>query len=1122
MTNTKFKSLFAAAAVSALFALPVVADDTELLLVNPDPSSLPKPNVLFILDTSGSMSSEEETVAPYDPTEEYDGDCKSDLLYWTDTGDKPDCNNSDAKDRAIKKDEFYCQAAATELAGLGSYAGTLAQYRETEGVKIEIWQQLEVNNDSDPVECAADSGKHGDGTAGRVYATALADQKNPWTADPNLEIAWGSAPRNVSYSVYDGNYLNWENNPITIEISRNEIMRTVVTNMLRSVSNMNVGVMCFNNEDGGVVIQSLIDLDDNRQKLIDVVDGLNANGFTPLAETLNEAAQYWLGLNGYYAEKIAEFTTDPAALQGGTGHLYNSPVTDVCAKNYNVLLTDGQPVRDTEAKTLTPNLPGFSSTFEQVDGVGNGRTACTGTAEGDCLDDIAQYLSLADLDPNYPGLQNVTTHTIGFTIDLPLLKDTAELSGGEYFLADDISSLSLALLEIVANINDRSLSFTAPAVSVNSFNRTRNLNRLYLTMFGARPKVHWPGNLKQYLISDNKIIDASGQDAVNPDSGFFYDTATSVWNDGEADGNDVRKGGAATRIPDPADRNLYTNKTGDEDLTSIGNQLTPTNSAEYKAEDFGLTGAASDPTVADMINWMRGEDIRDEDKNPDTTKRNAMGDPLHSQPAAIVYGGTPTDPDLVVYMATNDGYLHAIDGKTGEELWAFVPFDLLPNMSRLYYNPESKYKNYGLDGDVVPIVKDDNKNGIVDGSDFVYLVFGMRRGGSKYFALDVTDRNAPKLMWDETYDNSGQSWSSPVVTRINIDKGGINKDLAVMVVGAGYDPIHDSGPMPADPDARGAGIYFIDVEDGEELWSAALDDADLELGTMTRSIPTAIRVLDVTGDGFADRMYAADMGGQVWRFDIFNGEKDDDLVTGGVIAQLGIEGNGGTTGPDNRRFYNTPDVSLFTDPLQVRRYMAVSIGSGYRSHPFDLSATDNFFSLRDPDPFRQLTQDEYDNYDIIKVDDLINVSGKTKVELKPADRGWRFELPDNQKVLADSVTFNNEVFFVGFSPESQASEGCYAGVGTNYLYRMSIINGDPVVTNLDALDPNDSDEARRDKLAQGGIAPSPTILFPSPTDPDCDGEACSPPPIGCVGVECFDPGFVNNPVRTLWTDNATQ
>ena len=289
---------------------------------------------------------------------------------------------------------------------------------------------------------------------------------------------------------------------------------------------------------------------------------------------------------------------------------------------------------------------------------------------------------------------------------------------------------------------------------------------------------------------------------------------------------------------------------------------------------------------------------------------------------------------------------------------------------------------------------------------------------------------------------------------------------------------------------------------------------------MTRAIPTQIRVLDISGDGFADRMYAADMGGQIWRFDLMNGNDPLNLVEGGVIARLGAEGLGAPTPADTRRFYNTPDVSMFTDPVQEdRRYLAISIGSGYRAHPFDLNAADRFYSLRDPDVFRQLDETDYANYDVITDDELVEVSGSVRVELGPADRGWRFTLPANEKVLADSITFNNEVFFIGFTPQNNAQATCSAGAGTNFLYRVSVINGDPVVNNLDALAPEDADDARKSTLAQGGIAPSPTILFPSPAD-DCDGAACSPPPLGCVGVECFDPGFANNPVRTLWSQDG--
>ena len=72
--------------------------------------------------------------------------------------------------------------------------------------------------------------------------------------------------------------------------------------------------------------------------------------------------------------------------------------------------------------------------------------------------------------------------------------------------------------------------------SVNTFNRTQNLNNLYLTMFGARSSVHWPGNLKKYKLVNRVITDANGVAAVDPNTGFFYDSALSYWTSGGADG----------------------------------------------------------------------------------------------------------------------------------------------------------------------------------------------------------------------------------------------------------------------------------------------------------------------------------------------------------------------------------------------------------------------------------------------------------------------------------------------------------------------------------------------------------------------------------------------------------
>ena len=1114
---------------------PVWADDTELLLLNPSAITQPKPNILFILDTSGSMGSLESTVEPYDSAQTYTGTCDTSKLYWSAVSNEPVCDGTETQ--IIKKSSFMCASSVNQLAGIGSYSNTMVQWRPTPYTFADgssgsayWWQSLLAGDETSFIECQSDRSIHGDGTVGEVYATAYGSfgaGGNPWVSDPTVELSWGSAPRNVEYTVYDGNYLNWKLSPVTVNLSRMAIVREVTKTVLNSITEVNVGIMRFNNQNGGPVIQGITDLDTNRTKILNTIDTLNAGGKTPLSETLYEAALYWNGLPAEFGENITEHTTDPNALVSSGPEIYRTPIVDSCAKNYNVLLTDGVPVNDEEAHALVPTLPQFAAL--------TGNAACVGGNDGDCLDDIGEYLKLRDSDAVQPGIQNVTTHTIGFSINLPILADTAKKSGGEYFLANDVQNLTIALLQIVNDITDKSLAFSAPAVSVNTFNRTQNLNDIYLTMFGVKNKVHWPGNLKKYEITNRvsidmngdtivtpTITDANGIDAVNPATGFFNDNARSYWSVG-ADGNDVALGGSASRLPDPIMRKLLTFNGINSNLSSSNNMIIPSNSA-LVAADFGLTGATGEPTRDEMIRWMRGEDIQDEDANPATTIRYAMGDPLHSLPASIVYGGTAASPDVVIYTATNDGYLHAIDGATGNELWSFVPKELLPRMARLYFDPDSKYKSYGLDGNIVPVVFDEDRNGIIDGAnDFVRIIFGMRRGGDRYYALDVTNKNQPQMLWISSPAELGQSWSTPVVARV--DAPGVNSNKAVVVLGGGYDPAHDTNTHPAVDDAQGAAIIMLDLESGAELWRASRNGGsnDLNLASMKRSIPGGIRVIDISGDGFADRMYAADLGGQILRFDIHNGTTGSGFVTGGVIAQLGAEGLSGTPSlPDTRRFYTSPDVSLFNSNELDARFLAISLGSGYRAHPLDNINSDRFFSVRDPDVFRQLTQNEYDAYTTITEADLVEVSGAVRTQLSITDKGWQFTLPYNQKVLSDSVTFNDSVFFVAFSPEINVANSCAAGAGTNFLYQVSVINGDPVVNNLDILAAADADGARENTLQQGGIAPSPTILFPSANLSTCTGAACSPPPIGCVGVECFNPGFDNNPVRTLWTQDGIQ
>ena len=1122
---------------------PAVADDTELLIANPSKTNSTPSNIMFILDTSGSMNDPVSSTQPYDSTQDYSslGSCDRSNIYWTTIDVVPACEDAggNANVQFVGKASFLCNDAILRMTGIGAYTGVMVQHHNG-GTGPARWQQLDIGNSTDPVECENDSGVHGGAVAADVYAGAGSGQAQ-FTSDPLSEISWGSGDAAQVYTVYDGNYLNWKENPVIASIPKMTIMRAVIRNLLNSIEDVNVGVMRFNSSgEGGRIVHDISDLDTDRAVILAKIQALLGGGATPLAESLFESALYWRGMSADYGnfstvtavdplDPLLTITTqtpadvDSTAFVAGVPGTYQQPALPVCSRNFNVLLSDGVPVNDVGAQTKAPaDLPGFPA-------------SCAGTGDGRCLDEIGAYLANVSIsgDPNNP--QTVVTHTIGFAINLPILIDTAAASGGDYYRADDVETLTTALLRIVSNILDKGLSFAAPSVAVNTFNRTQNLNDLYISTFVPAGEVHWPGNLKKYTLDSTGVIkDASTpvRDAVDPGTGFFDINARSHWTVGNADGDDVLLGGAANVLPDPANRRVFTNFGGDTTLSGATN-LIETGNLGLQLSDFGLSGAAGEPTLADIINWTRGEDVLDDDNDPLTTVRYVMGDPLHSQPAAVVYGGTAANPDVVVYTATNDGFFHAIDGSTGREIWSFIPKTLLTDLPELMLNGSSTYKHYGIDGDVVPVVMDHNKNGIIDGNDFVHVIFGMRRGGTQYFSIDVTNKNSPVLNWIKTYPEFGQSWSRPVVARVDVNSNLFdpleNPMKAVVILGEGYDTVHDTRALPANPDNVGAGISMLELFSGERIWRAGRANADLTIPAMTRSIPSEIRVVDFSGDGFIDRMYAVDVGGQVFRFDVFRNRAPATIITGGVIARFGGEGVASAGDTDTRRFYSAPDVSIFTDPVANRRFIAIGVGSGYRAHPLDVSATDTYFSLRDPDLFAKLNLTAYTNYNIAYEGNMHEVSGQVRTSIGANERGWKFTVPARQMVLSSSATFDNSVFFIGFSPDASAAASaaataanrCEVAPGQNFLYRVNVSNGDPYANNLDTMDPNDSDAARVTALEQGGIAPSPAFLFPGGAS-GCTGAACSPPPIGCVGVECFDPGFANNPVRTLWTQDGIE
>lgn len=1154
-----------------------LADDTEIFESAPVNGAAARPNILLIIDTSGSMVDNNVTQAmDYDPLTSYGGSCTRDVIYWKQGSDSFNCRDNSSQ--YINTDALVCSAASLQVAAVGTYvSANTAQWR---GGSNKRWEGLRTSQhtNSNPVECEADAAL-GHGLVDRDGKLPANGSSGPFTTTAAQSV---SLAGQNTYTFYSGNYLNYlanvgSDNQVTL--TRLAVVQSVARKFVDSLNGVNVGLMRFQNKDardggaqGGYVIHEFAPIETARQEIKDQITALNGNSYTPLSETLYEAYRYWKGRTPYFGNDstAGEYSYSVDAARVTAGGAYKSPLTNSCSSNFNVFLTDGDPTRDKDADSRIEGLAGMVGTDGTAgkcsdnggDGSANGQDA----GDGRCLDDIAKYMYVTDLldDPALPAdidpKNTVRTYTIGFgsgIVDTSILGSTAKFGGGKAYVATDGITLTDAFQDISREVSESPVSFSAPTVAVNAFNRTQNLNDLFMTVFEPSKQYHWAGNLKKYrLMANGTIKDDSSpaKDAVNPATGFFATGTRSFWLDSgaEADGPNVELGGAAHRLPLPADRNVYTDlSTGS--IKTTGNKVISTNTAITRAL-VGLPAAATDAELTAQIDWIRGADVDATDPGERANPRFQMGDPLHARPVSVIYRGTTTSPVGVIYAASNDGYLHAFNPANGNELWTYIPSELLARSVALRDNDVSDVKRYGLDGNIRAFKLDRDGDGIVDGDgtgatdDKVLLIFGQGRGGSNYYALDVTDENNPKLLWkhggitgDNAFVGLGQSWSTPVVTRVNVSGATQNADKLVAIFGGGYDVSQDN--VGYNTDDVGNRLFIVDAISGAVLWHAGPTNttglgydstANFFHPKLANSIPADIRVIDMSGDGFADRMYTADTGGRVWRFDINNGRTAGTgnnsapfgstgttaLVTGGPLASLGFAEGVGTNPTDARKFYVAPDASLVTTTSN-HSFVNLAIGSGMRGSPKNTQVRDRLYSLRDHSPFVTMTQAQYNSFSVIDENtaSLVDITSTLSPTIADLGAGWKIVLDVGEKVMAEARTFQGAILFSSYDADAGtavATGGCTQTSGKNGLWIVKALNGDPFADRDGNSSTTTAD--RRGDLAQQGLAPEAVIIFPSPDDPtNCQGAQCTPPPVCLVGLENCGVSFADAPIKTFWS-----
>lgn len=1177
-SKSRLFAVVSGALLSVAAATAAFADDSEIFF-NQNTANIPA-NILFIMDTSGSMNDLVTTQQPYNPATTYTqnqcGTAFDPNSYYYSSKGLPKCGSTNK----IAISQFKCKSMLTPMATSGYATDSFAQWgpatvTKTTGqgtaanptVVVRTvtygWQKTVTSaNTTGYVECKADAGVDGDGVDNtKLYASTDTfsmqtttttppgstvvnsdsvsgfpqRQTGIWDPSKNFFLNFGAAGGTPTTcvgpcTIYTVNYLNYlYDSTQTNTHTKMSIMHDAMASLLGSMTGVNVGLARYDYHGAGGMIMSPIqpvDSGTTRQDDINLVKSWAPAGTTPLSGLYYEAYLYfsgnkvlfgnnswsttctnWNAVNGV-CTGLTSFAAPsaPSSRAGGApnGSNYDSPADYSCRQNFIVYLTDGLPNEqvgqaqtNAAIKALNPSKPCDPS--PPPGGVG-----------GQCLASLADYMYKNDLRPDISKVQNVTSYFIGFGVDFSsggaptsafnYLQAAATAGGGQAYTATDLTQLTGVFNDILSNVIKTNTTFAAPAVTVNAFNRTQTLQNLYVSVFAPSANFHWPGNIKKYKFINGQVVDALGNPAVSPATGFFTDTAQSYWSSG-VDGSDVTLGGAASNIPDYSVRKVltYTGSTYPANLV----QLTTAS-----VTDADLNLGAGDPPRTELVPWALGQDTQDAVPPAGTSdSRHQMGDPIHTQPVAIVYGkkADGTD-DTVVYAPTNDGYFHALDASTtptgtdtptsGNELWAFIPDEMLPHLKDLYADKPTATKHYGLDGSIAVLKYDINGDGTINGNDRVILYFGTGRNAdtSAYYALDVTDRNNPKLLWKDdgaVLPGIGQAWSTPVITRVNIAGATQNSQRLVLVIGGGYDAMEDNNTYYA-ADGVGNHLYMVDAISGNLLWSAGKSGPyTFRNNNMDHAIPATVAVLDVNGNGYADRMYVGDMAAQVWRFDITNGNSAANLVSGGVIASLGTKLDALHPLADQRRFYSQPDVSAEQKP-KLTPFMNIAIGSGYRGHPLNQSIHDRFYDIRDYNGFAPMTQAQFNALAVVRdalsagSPALVDITATATPTLPPQAAGWQLNLdthPDwtvGEKSLVPSRTFNDAVIFTTYTPNTTVpSDPCSGvGTGTNRAYAVSVFDGSP---SFDRNNDNVLTTADRSQdLRQSGIAPETAFLFPPP------------------------------------------
>ncbi len=720
------------------------------------------------------------------------------------------------------------------------------------------------------------------------------------------------------------------------------IAKRVAKNLVDSNSKLRFGLFSFQDKSSsiggnersqaGKLRYGIADMSvaANKTALFAAIDALNGRTATPLGEGLMEITQYFRGAGSLYGVNSGNYT---------------SPIQYRCQKNFTIVITDGDATDD-------QNLPGTGKTGNDGNSIiaaqsytarnsAGGAVAktfsvcsaantvaadgyvvnCPATLEGgttarvftqsnstnfpSAIRDVAMYGNVADLrvggtdsdnksfdDPKF-AKQNMNTYTVGFSVANAVLPAAAQVGGGKYYTAIDEATLAASLADAVNAIK----ASTSNAGGLATTNPVKySSNKLFQPVFNPDG---WYGELRCYDIAS-----------------VTYDTSGNIIT-GACTPN------AKATIPAAAGRNIYSSKwqaaTGQIDsataTSGTGAFAFTSNNTTLGLMTTSQKSAlgSSDSARLSMINFLRGATVTGL-----RTRTYLMGDIIDSQPLVVAApGGATSDTDYakfksdnasrnMVFIGANDGMMHAFNVSNMTELMGYIPSSVYPHLDDL-----SK-TDYGVSGGTPHTY---HVNGEVrqadlklNGSWKTILVGGVSQGGQGFYALDATTSSqlttsaatAVKWEWNDQHDSEmGYAFGAPLIYNVRTSASTV---VPAVILVNGYENDYDDtavgGKRKAEialdckrllPDnitlqaCNTSALFIVNADTGKLIKKISVPARSDGVGGL--SSPAGV---DYGQDGVLDYVYAGDLGGRLWRFDLTASDPANFKVVETPIFDAGI------------------------------------------------------------------------------------------------------------------------------------------------------------------------------------------------------------------------------------------